>query len=257
MMIAVTQVVVALVFATILWLISLKMGKVSIVDICWSLFFMIACVVAWFQAPGSLVNVLLVMVPLLLWGVRLSLHIFIRSLGRGEDIRYLLLKEKYGRNQKAWALWVVFWPQAILACFINWPLTVAIVHQGSPVSYGIVGLGLALFLVGFVFESIADAQLVRFKKRRKSSHEILQQGLWAWSRHPNYFGEAVLWWGFYFLSVGISGKIITILSPLLMSFLLLRVSGVTMLDGVLKKSKPHYERYMKNTSAFFPWPPKK
>lgn len=257
MTIAIAQVFVVLLIATLLWLLSLKTNKVSVVDRCWSLFFIAACFIAWFQEAGPLINVLLIAVPLVLWGVRLSLHITIRSLKKGEDPRYLLLKAKYGHNLKAWALWIVFWPQALLACFINGPLTVAIIHKEPPVSYGIVSLGLTLFIIGFLFEAIADAQLFRFQNRRQDSQQVLDKGLWSWSRHPNYFGEAVLWWGFYFISVGITGYLFTIFSPLVMTYLLLRVSGVTMLDAQLKKSKPEYTSYIKKTSTFFPWPPKK
>lgn len=257
MTIAIAQVFVVILIASLLWLISLKTNKVSIVDRCWSLFFIAACFVAWFQEAGTLVNVLLIAVPLLLWGVRLSLYITIRSFKKGEDPRYLLLKAKYGHNQKAWALWIVFGPQALLACFINWPLTLAIIHKGPPVSYKIVVLGLSLFIVGFFLESIADAQLLKFQGQRQDKQRVLNKGLWAWSRHPNYFGEAVIWWGFYFISVGISGNVLTALSPLLMTYLLLRVSGVRMLDAQLKKSKPGYTDYMRRTSGFFPWPPKK
>ncbi len=257
MTIAIAQVVIAIIFATLLWLISLKTNNVSIVDRCWSLFFIAACAVAWILKAGALINVLLIAVPLLLWGVRLSLHITIRSFSKGEDPRYILLKDKYGHNRNAWALWIVFWPQALLACIINWPLTVAIIHREPPTSYGIIYLGLILFIAGFLLETIADVQLFRFQRRRQNREQVLEKGLWAWSRHPNYFGEAVVWWGFYFISVGICGHLLTVLSPLLMTYLLLRVSGVTMLDAQLKKSKPRYTDYMKRTNAFFPWPPKK
>ncbi len=257
MTLALAQILVVLFMATILWLISVKIGKVSIVDRCWSLFFVAACFVTLFVVKGALVNILLIAVPLLLWAIRLSLHITIRSFKKDEDQRYVLLKDKYGNKHPAWALWIVFWPQALLACFINWPLTVAISRIEPPLYHGIIYLGLTLFIIGFLFETIADAQLLHFQNHRQHPQQLLDKGLWAWSRHPNYFGEAVLWWGFYFISVGITGHFLSIFSPLLMTFLLLRVSGVTMLDAVLKKNKPHYTSYMAKTSAFFPWPPKK
>lgn len=257
MIVALTQVVANLFFATIVWLISLAVGKVSIVDRCWSLFFIIACIAAMVMSPGASFNIVFVMIPLLLWSIRLALHITIRSLGQPEDRRYVMLKERYGKNIKSWALWIVFWPQAILACFINWPLTMAVTNKNLPWSLAAVYIGLVIFTIGFGIESIADAQLLRFQRQRVDNEEVLDKGLWAYSRHPNYFGEAMVWWGFFIISVGINGNYFTVLSPMLMTFLLLRVSGVTMLDKVLKESKPKYEHYIKTTSAFFLWPPKR
>lgn len=256
MIIIYAQILANLIIATILWTISKKIDKVSFVDSMWSIFFIIASSLAAFLQPGSPLNMWLIFVPLLLWSSRLTLHITIRNWNKGEDVRYLKLKQKYGRYP-AWALWIVFWPQALLACFINWPLSVALVQKNEPQYYLLIFLGIALFTIGFIIESIADIQLLHFQKNRKDKNEILNQGLWAWSRHPNYFGESLLWWGFYCISLGITGQFLTILSPLLMTFLLLKVSGVTMLDKVLQQSKPRYVEYMKKTNAFFPWPPKK
>lgn len=257
MKLAIIQLVTLIGAAFLLWLISHKIRKVSIIDRFWSAFFLMASLVAWLLSPSLLINTMLMMIPLLLWGVRLSLHIAIRSFKKGEDPRYIRLEKTYRHLGKTWALWIVFLPQVLLAWIINWPITVAIASARPPFSWGIVIFGIVLFVVGFLFESIADAQLLRFQRRRSNSEQVLDQGLWSWSRHPNYFGEAVLWWGFYFLSVGVSGSMLTIFSPILITFLLMKVSGVTMLEELLEQSKPQYKSYIKKTSAFFPWPPKK
>lgn len=185
MKIAITQLIMVISITFLLWFISRKLGKVSIIDSFWSTFFLAASLVAWLLSSGSLINIFLTMVPLILWSVRLSLHLTIRSLKKGEDPRYIRLEKTYSHLGKTWALWIVFLPQALLAWIINWPITVAIVSEQPPDSLRLVILGITLFVVGFLFESIADAQLLRFQKRRNHPEQVLDQGLWSWSRHPH------------------------------------------------------------------------
>ncbi|MCA9506977.1 MAG: DUF1295 domain-containing protein [Myxococcales bacterium] len=257
MNIFIIQLILLVFLSLTLWIISLKLKKVSIIDIFWPIFFIIANLAACIILHPPLGSALLVMIPVCVWGVRLCVHLAKRNIKNSEDIRYVNLKKKYGSLKESWALWIVFLPQAILASLINFPLTVALIHGQKLASKPIVIFGMSLFVIGFLFETIADLQLTNFLKKRSEKQQIMNKGLWAWSRHPNYFGECTLWWGFYFISVGISENIFTIFSPILITFLLLRVSGVTMLDSVLKKTKPRYTDYIKNTSAFFPWPPKR
>jgi steroid 5-alpha reductase family enzyme len=188
-----------------------------------------------------------------LWGLRLSGYLTWRNLGKGEDYRYRAMREKRGKSYVWQSLFIVFGLQGAIMWIVSLPV------QASQVSAASLGLwdaaGVLLWTAGWLCETIADVQLARFKARPQNKGQVLDRGLWRYTRHPNYFGDFLVWWGIYLVAVG-SGAYWTVISPLLMSVLLRRVSGVTLLESTLKETKPGYAAYVSKTNAFFPWFPK-
>ena len=191
-----------------------------------------------------------------LWGTRLSFHIFRRSRGHGEDPRYQTMRAAHGPAFWWRSLFSVFWLQAAILWFVSLPLLFATGATRPARLTALDGLGILLFVVGFGVEVVGDHQLERFRAEPANRGQVLDSGLWRYTRHPNYFGDALLWWGVYALAASTPRGWLTVLSPLLMTWLLLRVSGVTLLEESLKRSKPGYRAYMARTPAFFPrFPP--
>jgi steroid 5-alpha reductase family enzyme len=230
-----------------LWLLSLALEDSSIVDIFWGPgFVLLAWVVALQEvwSPRSALAVGLVTV----WGLRLAVHLAIRNIGKGEDPRYRAMRRVRG---SAWwwkSLFIVFAFQGVLMWVVSLPLQQAILHGGplGPLD----ALGTVVFVAGLYFEAVGDWQLVRFKSQPANRGRVMDQGLWRYTRHPNYFGDFLVWWGLYGLALA-AGAWWTVVGPLVMSFLLLRVSGVTLLEQGMK-SRPGYEDYVRRTSTFFP-----
>jgi len=247
-----------LVLMLLLWLYSLAIKNSSIVDIFWGTGFVITFwATAWIGATALSTRVLLLGVLVTLWGLRLSLYIFSRNHGQPEDFRYAKWREEAG---SAWwwrSFFKVFLLQGVIMWVIAIPLIAAQTSTPSPFKCECTDYtGAALWLVGFIFEAGGDWQLARFKKDPANKGKLLTTGLWSLTRHPNYFGDAAQWWGFWLLAFA-NGAWWTFFSPLIMTYLLMRVSGVTLLENTLTKTKPGYEEYMARTSAFFPWFPKK
>ena len=247
---------VVLTVLTGVWTVSLKLKDASVADVSWGLG---GVLLAWLYVARSPVltpRSWLVAGLITLWGGRLSLHIFRRNHGRGEDPRYRAMRASHGRAFWWRSLFVVFWLQGALLWFVAIPVFVAI-RAPQPASLTIVDLaGVVIFAVGFAFEVVGDVQLARFKLDPANRGKVLDSGLWRYTRHPNYFGDATLWWGVYVVAVATPGGWQTLLSPLVMTMLLLRVSGVTLLEDSLKVSKPGYGEYIRRTSAFVPWFPR-
>lgn len=241
----------------LLWLWSLVKKDVSVVDPWWSMGFLM---VAWLSLRGqslTLGKVLLIGL-VTVWALRLWLYLLYRSRGKGEDPRYTALRKKYGEERYWWfSLFQVFGLQGVLVLLISTPLQAALRHPLPDPLVGTDVLGLILAATGIVFESVADAQMLRFKSQAENRGKVMDQGLWRYSRHPNYFGEFLLWWGFWLFALDTVSGLWTVYAPLLMSYLLLKVSGVTMLESQLSSSKPGYADYVARTSTFVPWPPKR
>jgi steroid 5-alpha reductase family enzyme len=239
--------------AFIAWLISVRKQDVSIVDSLWSLLFVAAASYYLWALDDISLRAQIIYALVLIWGIRLSAYITLRHLGQAEDHRYQRIR---ANNQPGFAfksLYLIFLFQAALAWIISLPLFYAM-SSGDALGY-LDYLGIGLWTCGMLFEATADQQLYRFKKQPENKGKLLTSGLWTYSRHPNYFGEFLIWWGFYLLALSAadaSGAAIAIISPLIMSLLLLRVSGVALLERSMRL-KPGYETYMQNTSAFFPW----
>jgi len=240
--------------AFISWLLSLKLGDVSIVDSLWSLMFLLALAVYLFTAEPLGWRSGLVLSLVALWSLRLSGYITWRNHGKGEDHRYQAIRRNNQPHFEFKSLYLVFGLQGFLAWVICLPTLAAVSGQTppGPLDYA----GVALWLTGMFFEVVGDAQLARFRANRGSKNEVLKTGLWRYTRHPNYFGEFLLWWGFYLLALSAGGGW-TIFAPLLMTFLLLRVSGVALLEKDIGERRPAYREYVHQTNAFFPGPPGK
>ena len=243
-----------LVMMVLLWLLSLALKNASIVDIFWGIGFVIVTWLAFSLGAGYIPRKQLVAVLVTIWGLRLALHIGIRNWGKPEDFRYAKWRQDNGSRWWWFSFFQVFLLQGVLMWIISAPL-IAAQTSGYPVIITPLDvIGVVLWLIGMFFEALGDLQLMLFKANPANKGKLLTTGVWRFTRHPNYFGESALWWGYYIIAL-VSGSWWTVFSPIIMTWLLLRVSGVAMLERTMKL-KPGYEEYMKNTSAFFPWFPK-
>ena len=238
------------------WLVSLRIKNASIADIFWGAGFVISAWLFFALTPeGFSARKLLLCALVSLWGLRLSIYIFLRNRGKGEDFRYQKWRQE---NGAAWwwrSFFQVFALQGLLMWLISIPLLAA---QWAPAPARLTALdflGTALWAVGFFFEAVGDAQLSRFRAQPANKGRVLERGVWRYTRHPNYFGDAAQWWGFFLIAAAAGGWW-TVFSPALMTVLLLRVSGVALLEKTLE-AKPGYREYIERTSAFVPLPPRK
>ncbi|MEP1443778.1 MAG: DUF1295 domain-containing protein [Hyphomicrobiales bacterium] len=244
-----------------IWLVQVKTKDAGIVDFYWGPGFAIIVFIYLLTQSNLTVWHSIFAIITATWALRLGLHMWLRHRKfDGEDRRYAAMRMKGGRNFW-WVSWFkVFLLQAILMWIIasSHHVAFSITNNSThETNISIFFIGLGLFVTGFALETIADYQLSQFKDESKNAGKTMNQGLWAWSRHPNYFGETVLWWGFGFCSFALSGVWWAFIGPALLTFLLLRVSGVTLLEKHLKPAKEGYEEYIKTTSAFIPLPPKR
>ncbi len=239
-----------------LWLLSLVLKDSSIVDIFWGTGFVITAWFYFFLTPdGYAARKWLIVILATIWGLRLSIHILRRNWGHGEDYRYQKWRQEAGSSWWWRSFFKVFLLQGALMWIISAPLLAA---QFSPSPARLIWLdylGAILWGIGFFFEAVGDWQLARFRAVPGNKGKLLNTGLWRYTRHPNYFGDATQWWGFYLIAAA-AGGYWTIFSPIIMTLLLRRVSGVTMLEKSLKESKPGYKEYVETTNAFIPWFPR-
>lgn len=236
------------------WLFSLWLNDVSFVDSLWSLFFVLAAAVYAATALPLSPAGILVCVLLAVWALRLSLHITVRNWGEPEDSRYQKIRENNEPGFRLKSLYLVFGLQGLLAWIISMPLLIAVTTNAAIGPLHV--FAAALWLAGFVFEAGGDWQLMQFRKNRQSDKAVLNSGLWRYTRHPNYFGDACIWWSFWLFAAA-AGAWWTVYAPMLMTFLLLKVSGVAMLEKTIGNRRPEYADYIERTSAFIPMPPKK
>ncbi|HET9132782.1 MAG TPA: DUF1295 domain-containing protein [Gemmatimonadales bacterium] len=243
-----------LLFFALAWAASVVRRDASLADRVWGLgFVLLAWHHAWFVTQrGGTVDWLPVML-VTLWGLRLSAHITVRNWGHGEDRRYRAMRERNGPRWWLTSLWWVFGLQALLCAIIALPLGVAI--PATPSSRLRIA-GAAVWTLGFCWEAIADRQLLRFVRDPASRGQVLDTGLWRYSRHPNYFGEIVCWWGVWLLAVPAGGWW-TVLGPLTITLLLVRVSGVTLLEADIASRRPGYADYVRRTNALIPGLPRR
>jgi steroid 5-alpha reductase family enzyme len=248
-----TGLVVALLATTLTWVVSLFKHDVSIVDSVWSLVLLALCATYFllYEFPATRGTVVLALVAI--WALRLSAYITWRNRGEPEDARYQAIREKYSPHFELKSLGIVFFLQGVLAWIISLPLLATI--TSSRPWHLVDAAAVALVLFGILFESIADTQLARFKAAAENRGRVLDTGLWRYTRHPNYFGECCVWWGFYLFAVAAGGWW-SIVSPILMTFLLLRVSGVALLEKDIHERRPDYDAYIKRTNAFIPGLPR-
>jgi steroid 5-alpha reductase family enzyme len=241
--------IVALACAT--WLGSLRLRDVSIVDSAWSILILTPVIVAFCMLPGGPRSTVMLVLGAA-WALRLAGHITWRHRGEPEDRRYREIRARNQPNFEWKSLYLVFLLQAVLAWLVSAPL-VAAVASAVPWRW-LDTVGVAVFAAGLVFESVADAQLLRFKRDPAHHGQVMAQGLWRYSRHPNYFGEFCVWWGAGLVGWSAGGWW-GLISPLLMTWLLLKVSGVTLLERSIEERRPAYRDYIARTNAFFPGRP--
>jgi len=241
----------------LLWLASLALKDASIVDPFWSLFFLAVMLADLVSAHGLMPapRTLLLLLMVTCWSLRLAVFLALRNWGQGEDFRYRAWRERGGASWWWISYFKVFLLQGLLAWLICIPLLAAAHGNSGAALTWVDGLGAALWLLGFAFEAIGDHQLRRHRRDPARQGQVLRTGLWRYSRHPNYFGEACLWWGYYCVAVA-AGAWWTIYAPVLMTFLLLKVSGVALLEQSLTRDRPDYAAYKRTTPAFFPWFPR-
>lgn len=237
------------------WALSLVRKKVSLVDSLWPLFFVVAFSLYMWATPAAGLRDRATLFALVLWAARLSGYLTWRNWGQPEDRRYAAIRDRRGPSFWWQSAWLIFGFQAVLAWIVSLPL-LAIAAQ--PEGFGFLDIaGLALALGGFVFETIADLQLAQFRARRTQPGEVLDRGVWRLSRHPNYFGEACVWWGFFLVALAAGGWW-SVVGPVLMTWLLVRVSGVSLLEADLRRRYPAYDTYCRQVPAFVPrWPRKR
>lgn len=248
---------IALALALPTWLASVALRDASVADRVWPAFVAAPTLfyAGWLGADARSTAMLAITVA---WALRLGVFITVRNWGHGEDRRY---RDMRARNQPGFAaksLYLVFGLQATLGWVVGWPVLAALGPAAAP--WGVVDtLALAVAVGGLLVESVADAQLARFRRDPAHQGQVMDRGLWRWSRHPNYFGEACLWWGLGAMGVAAGGWAAAwcLVSPLMMTVLLLRVSGVALLEKDIGERRPAYCAYVARTSAFVPWPPKR
>ncbi|MDY6837001.1 MAG: DUF1295 domain-containing protein [Thermodesulfobacteriota bacterium] len=252
----ITNLTAALAYMACLWPVSLLKKDASIADIFWGLGFVMIAWLSFFLTDGYVVRKMLIVSLTSIWGIRLFLHILLRNKGKGEDPRYVAMRKS--RGKKFWwvSLFTVFLLQGFLLWVVSMPLQLGQLAPLPAAFTWLDGLGLFIWTVGFTFEAVGDWQLARFLKNPENRGSVMNRGLWAYSRHPNYFGESLIWWGVYVIALAAPGTFWGIIGPATITFLLLKVSGVPMLEETLRE-QPEYRAYIEKTSAFFPWFPRK
>lgn len=235
------------------WLLSLALRDASIVDIVWGLGFVVVAIVGSVRGAET-TRARLVLVLTAAWGLRLALHLFRRNVGKGEDYRYQAMRRRWGARFPVVSLLTVFGLQGVIMWVVSLPVQAAQTATGDLTLVD--GIGTVVWLVGFAFESIGDEQLRRFKADPNNQGKVMDHGLWRYTRHPNYFGDATLWWGLGIIGAG-TGAWWSLVGPLVMTVFLLRVSGVPLLERRMARTRPGYEDYVARTSSFVPLPPRR
>jgi steroid 5-alpha reductase family enzyme len=238
------------------WLVSVLRRDASIVDIVWGLGFVVVAWVVRLQGDTATDRQWLIVGLVTVWGLRLAVYLFWRNHGRPEDYRYRAMRKRYGPRFPLVSLVTVFGLQGVLMWTVSLPVQLGQVPDEPGLGW-LAALGTLLWLIGFAFESIGDLQLARFKADPANDGRVMDRGLWRYTRHPNYFGDACAWWGIAIVAAESGLGAWGIVGAIVMTVLLLRVSGVALLERSLRKRKPEYQAYVARTSAFFPRPPKR
>ena len=239
------------------WLISLRRRNVTVVDSLWGIGFVLIAWITFIFADGYTGRALVLALLTTIWGGRLSIYLAWRNKDKKEDPRYGTWRQKYGDRFWIVSLFNVFLIQAlflwVIALAMQYGQMAAAPDRLTWLDY----LGVTMWLTGFVFEAVGDWQLTRFKADPANKDKVMDQGLWAYTRHPNYFGEALLWWGIFLIALSTPGSFWTIISPVVITLTLVKMTGIALTEKVILEKKPIYSGYMARTSAFFPWFPKR
>jgi steroid 5-alpha reductase family enzyme len=249
-----TAALVILAVVVITWLISLALRDASVIDPVWPLGFVAVAITAFIAGDGDEGRRLLLLVLVAVWGLRLSGYLVIRNAGKGEDFRYAAMREKRGRSFWIISLVTVFMLQGVLMWIVSLPVQLAAV-PGRALGWLAV-VGTVMWAIGVAFESIGDWQLARFKANPDNRGKVLDTGLWRYTRHPNYFGDFLVWWGIFLIAAESGPGAWGIVGPLLMTLLLVKVSGAGLLEKDIATRRPGYAQYVRRTSGFIPRPPR-
>lgn len=242
---------------TCVWALSLVLQNASIVDSFWGPGFVVLAATAPFLADGWSWRALLVLALVSVWAARLAAHITIRNWGKGEDWRYRKWRDDAPASFWWRSYFKVFVLQGVLLVVVASPILAVTASSRAIGATALDVAGCAVWLFGLLYEAIADLQLARFKRDPANRGRVLDRGLWRTSRHPNYFGEAVVWWGLFLIALSTPTGYWAAIGPIAITFLLVRVSGVRMLEKGLRERKPEYVDYVRRTSPFVPWPPRR
>ncbi|MFZ4413284.1 MAG: DUF1295 domain-containing protein [Bacteroidales bacterium] len=246
-----------MIMMSFLWIISIPLKNVSIVDLFWGIGFVVVSIVYFLKSDGLEIRKILLLCMVCIWGLRLSLYLAWRNIGKGEDYRYQKFRKDYGEHRYWWiSFFQTFLLQGILIWLISAPLLGAVYYKNGNALNILDYLGIIVWLIGLMFEAGGDFQLARFKANPANKGKVMNKGFWHYTRHPNYFGDATVWCGYALLSIS-AGSYIPVLGAVLMAALIIKVSGVALLEKTLKVTKPEYQDYIKKTSAFIPYFPKK
>jgi steroid 5-alpha reductase family enzyme len=247
-------------YVTLWYGVALYLKRNDVADIAWGLGFIFTTLVCLAQLGQPIGDRSYLLLGLLsLWGIRLAGYIFIRNRGKEEDFRYANWRKEWGKTIIWRAYLQVFVLQGAILVFIGLPIWYAVANNGSlywDQRLGVLDiLGILIFAKGLIFETVADYQMWKFRKHRKPG-QIMNRGVWKYSRHPNYYGESLVWWGLFVICFSAPVPLWTIVSPLMMTFLLVRVSGVPLLEKKYSQNL-EYQKYQASTSTFIPWFPNK
>jgi steroid 5-alpha reductase family enzyme len=237
------------------WLVSLPLHNASIVDLIWGLGFVVTAWVAYLTTPvaTTTAHMVALLVMVTVWGLRLSGYLAWRNIGKGEDFRYVAMRKKYGNPFPIISLFVVFGLQGVLMWLVSLPVQAG---MGADEPLGVLAwLGMVAWAVGVFFETTGDLQLARFKANPENKGKVMDRGLWRYTRHPNYFGDFMVWWGLYLVALD-TGAWWSVIGPIVMTALLMKYSGAGLLEKTITKRRPGYDEYIRRTNSFFPGPPK-
>lgn len=242
------------VLQAVTYAISRRIGRYNVVDVVWGLGFAAVAFVVALIGDGSLTRRILLLVLVAAWGLRLSVYIGRRIAGHGEDPRYTDLLDRHGRTPGA-VITRIFLTQGVSQWVISMPIQIsAVAAPARGAAWVVVGAGVLVWAVGLLFEAVGDRQLERFKADPANRGRIMDRGLWAWTRHPNYFGDFCVWWGIWLIAASAWPGVLTVFAPLIMSYLLIRGTGAGLLEKAMR-DRPGYREYQRRTAGFFPRPP--
>lgn len=242
---------------SLLWLISVIIKDVSIIDIFWGSGFVIVNAFYILMTDELDMRKYILLILVTLWGLRLSIYLALRNIGKGEDKRYKDFRKKYGAKRYWWfSFFQVFLLQAILMMIVSLPFLGIATNTNSQGLVFMDYISIILWIIGISFEAGGDYQLYRFKKNESNKGKVLNTGFWKYTRHPNYFGDTVIWWSYALFSIA-AGSYWNIIGSVIMTILIIKVSGVVLLEKNLNETKSQYKEYIEKTSSFFPWFPKK
>jgi|SRR6056297_919615 len=241
-------------YMTFWFIVSLILKRNDVADIGWGLGFVFLSLVAFFISEKSGNRAILVNFLVTLWGIRLATHVYLRNKGKEEDYRYKKWRKDWGKWFYLRSYLQVYLLQGLFLFLISLP--VLIINKNPGELFNLLDLlGVLIWVIGFYFEVVGDHQLKEFIKNRKNKGKIMEEGLWKYTRHPNYFGEVLGWWGIWIIALSVPFGLWTIVGPIVITFLILKVSGIPMLEKRLEQ-KPGFEEYKKRVSKFIPLPPK-